>query len=47
VQIVLEPLAEALHQTIQFLLAGMGQRRMANVMGEGQGFYQRLVEAQH
>ena len=47
VQVVLESLAETLHLDVQRLLARMGERRVPDVMGQGQCFGEILVQAQH
>ncbi len=46
VQVVVEPVAEALHFAVQRLLAGMGERRMADIVGQRQRFGQILVQLQ-
>ena len=47
VQVVVEAVAEALHLAVQRLLAGMRERRMADIVGQRQGLGQVLVQSQH
>jgi hypothetical protein len=44
VQVVVEARAEALHLAIQLLLAGVREGRMADVVGQRQGFGEIFVE---
>jgi hypothetical protein len=45
-QVVIEPFAEAAHHGIELGFAGMPERGMTDVVGQGQGFRQILAQAQ-
>ncbi len=46
VEIMIEGFAEALHLAAQFVFAGMGEGRVADVVDEGEGFGEVFVEAE-
>src|SRR5512147_1859483 len=46
-QIVVEALSELPHPAIKFLLAGMRERRMPDVMGECERLGELLIEVEH
>ncbi len=44
---MVEAFAEPLHLTVQLLFTGMGERGMADVVNQGQGFGEIFIEGQH
>lgn len=45
VNVVIEDIAEALHLAVEFLLAGVAEGRVAEVVGEGESFGEIFIEA--
>jgi hypothetical protein len=45
-QIVIEPLAKALHLSIEFFFSGMGKRRVPDVVSKGERFREFLVQTE-
>ena len=46
VKIMVETIAEPGHLAVQFLLAGVGERRVSDIVGQGQGLGQILIQPQ-